>query len=528
MLRASDLFTFQTLGLLVAGYCVYGLSLVVYRFYLSPLSKFPGPKLAAATFWYEFYYDAVLGGQYTFHIAQLHKKYGPVIRINPHEIHVLTPEFYDVLYTGPGRRRHKWHWAMRGFGSDKATFATVLHEVHRMRKTALNSFFSMGQVRRLEPVIQDIIDAFMLRVEGFQEEGQVLRIDTACSALTADIIMEYAIGKPSRIINVPDFDLAFHDALLDGGRQLFMTRQFPIVMEIVRRLPRSVMLRLNPSLTSFWNLQMSIGRQVAQVLKELPGGQTETHGPKHIFRAILDSKLPPEEKTFSRLAQEGGVLIGAGTLTTAWSLTVAIFYLLREPRCLARLKQELQRSMPEKSSEKSLLPALESLPYFNAIMQETLRLSYGVATRLARIAPDEDLVVPAPSGGGKQQQWRIPRNTIVSMTQLHMFQNEDLFPSPRQFRPGRWIEEPELMRFMVAFGKGSRQCLGKNLALAEIYLTLATLFSKYGSKEVKFEGDVGYLELYETDESDVECTVDGFLPLPKNESKGVRIKVIKW
>ena len=48
----------------------------LYSVYFGPLSKFPGPKLAAATLWYEFYYDAVLKGRYTFKIKELHQKYG--------------------------------------------------------------------------------------------------------------------------------------------------------------------------------------------------------------------------------------------------------------------------------------------------------------------------------------------------------------------------------------------------------------------------------------------------------------------
>ena len=48
----------------------------IYSVYLGPLAKFPGPKLAAATLWYECYYDVVLGGQYTFKIKEFHQKYG--------------------------------------------------------------------------------------------------------------------------------------------------------------------------------------------------------------------------------------------------------------------------------------------------------------------------------------------------------------------------------------------------------------------------------------------------------------------
>lgn len=47
-----------------------------YSVYLGPLSKFPGPKLAAATLWYECYYDVIKRGRYTFKIKEMHEKYG--------------------------------------------------------------------------------------------------------------------------------------------------------------------------------------------------------------------------------------------------------------------------------------------------------------------------------------------------------------------------------------------------------------------------------------------------------------------
>lgn len=60
-------------ALLLVLYTAYG---AIYRLYFSPVAKFPGPKLAGLTFWYEFYYDVIKRGRYTFKIRELHKQYG--------------------------------------------------------------------------------------------------------------------------------------------------------------------------------------------------------------------------------------------------------------------------------------------------------------------------------------------------------------------------------------------------------------------------------------------------------------------
>lgn len=46
------------------------------RLYFHPLAHIPGPKLAALTWWYELYFDAIQKGKYVFKIQELHKKYG--------------------------------------------------------------------------------------------------------------------------------------------------------------------------------------------------------------------------------------------------------------------------------------------------------------------------------------------------------------------------------------------------------------------------------------------------------------------
>lgn len=84
----SDSFTKGVLEalpvLLAASLALYGIGLTVYRLYLHPLAKFPGPRLAAVTSFYEGYYEIVLKGQYSRQISKLHDQYGKTLSFPPH------------------------------------------------------------------------------------------------------------------------------------------------------------------------------------------------------------------------------------------------------------------------------------------------------------------------------------------------------------------------------------------------------------------------------------------------------------
>ena len=79
-LRRMALISLSLLALVAVLLVTWVVSRVIYRFFLHPLASFPGPKLAITTYCYEWYYDLIRRGQYTFKLKELHKQYGKFIQ----------------------------------------------------------------------------------------------------------------------------------------------------------------------------------------------------------------------------------------------------------------------------------------------------------------------------------------------------------------------------------------------------------------------------------------------------------------
>ena len=175
-----------TLIAATAIYCLYG---AIHRLYLSPLAKFPGCGLAALTSWYEFHYDVIKRGTYMWEIERMHEVYGsstcrgravhmlkrrtgPIIRINPYELHISDPAFAEKLYPLSTKNVEKWGPTIRFLGGHDSAFSTVEHQLHRQRRAAFSSFFSKASVRKLEPLIQSLVRKLCQKLQGKVNTGE--------------------------------------------------------------------------------------------------------------------------------------------------------------------------------------------------------------------------------------------------------------------------------------------------------------------------------------------------------------------
>ncbi|ORY11484.1 cytochrome P450 [Clohesyomyces aquaticus] len=512
----------NAISLLLSIAIVYYISLGFYRLFLCPVARVPGPFLGKITYCYEFYHDVIRGGQYTFILPELHRKYGPIVRINPHEVHISDPEFYDLLYTGTHKKRDKWSWFTDAFGIPDSTFSAEKHDVHRVRRAALNPYFSKAKVRSLQPQIEHVVNKLLDRFAGFRKTGEPIPMSLAFAALTNDIAMQYAFGRNEKRIEAENFDPSFHDASVAGSVASHLIKQFPWILSTMQSLPDSVVVKLSPDMGSYVKMQSDIRHQINLIQADPhKKNSTSDKAQETIFHQILNSDLPAQEKSMSRLWQDGQVTVLAGTITTAAALSFALYHILDQPTITRKLKEELGTVMKDKDAFPPST-ALEQLPYFTGCIKEALRLSNGVSHRLQRISPNEPIIFEDKS---TRKQMVIPPGTPMSMTGYLIHMDPALFENPKEFNPQRWLDNPRLDRYLVAFSRGTRQCLGMNLGYAELYLTLAGIFRRYGTKDVRFPEDEGYIELFETDHRDVEIAADFVIPLAYKGSKGVRVVV---
>ncbi|KAE8372926.1 putative benzoate 4-monooxygenase cytochrome P450 [Aspergillus bertholletiae] len=493
-------------------YLLYIATLAAYRSWFHPLRHIPGPALAKATYLYEWYYDLYLSGQYTFRLKALHKRYDPVIRINPDEVHINDPDYFEEVFNQTNGRAQKPIQVAEAFGPFPATIGTQSHELHRIRRSALNSFFSKKSVNDLVPEMRRPISILCERLDQASNNGESVDMKYIYAAVTLDIINDYCFARAPEIVTQPDFGRKGFDDV-DSFMESLPNIHVPWLMRFTYSLPDWANKLLAPAMSGTLDFRRDLSRQVEAIRRgQDKSHETVTH--RTVFHELLESKLPPNELKHNRLRDEAFSLVTAASGTTASCLRGTAYHIAANPHIWERLHNELKSAIPDPSNPPSLAE-LEKLPYLSAVVQEGLRLCDPVTHRISRQFPDKTL---------NCNGYVIPPGTTVGMTAFLTHRNETIYPEPRAFRPERWLEnsssstsssshhQKKLDRYLVPFNRGTRSCLGINLAKAELFLILAAVFRE-------FDFDVSQV----VRERDVDSCRDYILGAPAAESPGILV-----
>ncbi|KAI1387748.1 cytochrome P450 [Hypoxylon trugodes] len=431
---------------------------VFYNIFLHPLRNYPGPLASRATGLWRAH--KLLSGHLPQIVKQLHDEYGPVIRIAPNELSFIDSEAWKDIYGHHGSYEMAKDPRFYRFVGNRIphNVSTAGRELHSVMRRQLSHGFSERSMRAQEPCIGEYVDLLIHRLEEKCSDGKTaLEMRAWLNFTTFDIIGNLGFGSDFGCLE----NSKYHPWVLTIVENL---RSHAIMRALRQYLPAYVLYLLQEHRV-LKGRKENIEYAYQTIRKRM---EVEVERPDLIEGLVRKkNELAPGEIELNAM-----FLINAGSETTATLLSGAFFLLGSHRDVLEKLTREVRTTF---SSEKDItLISVGSLSYMLACLDECLRMYPPVPLGLPRVVP---------KGGFKIAGNYVPEDTSVAVWQWAINYSKVHWHKPDEFHPERFLGDKQFANdnliAMQPFSAGPRNCIGRNLAYAEMRLILARILYRF-------------------------------------------------
>ncbi|KAF1923390.1 cytochrome P450 monooxygenase [Didymella exigua CBS 183.55] len=430
----------------------------LYNIYLHPLRSYPGPLAARASVLPS--QKNLLRGRLHLWTQDLHRQYGPVVRLSPNELSFIDPDVWKDVY---GHRASAFTKSLSSYGPDvhgnPPGILRAENADHARQRKTVSHAFSDKALREQEELLKSYVSLLVEKLQGI-----------AAGQLQADLVQWY---------NFTTFDIMADLTFGESLNQLSDSGYHPWVWAVfshIKLISLSRVCREWPGLSElFQNLLPKDAKEKrrqhlefsANMLKKRMARETER---PDIWTFVSRNAGQKGGLHATELNSNGAFFMLAGTETTATELAGLTFMLLKNPDKMQRLTDEIRSSF--NSTEDMNMSSLSRLQYLGACIEEGLRLYPPVPGGLARVTPQD--------GASVCGRW-IPGGTIVQAPIYSIHRSPTNFKDSDSFKPERFLAEghdiylSDRRDAMNPFSTGPRNCLGKNLAYHEMRLVMASV-----------------------------------------------------
>ncbi|KAI8056658.1 cytochrome P450 [Syncephalis plumigaleata] len=423
----------------------------------SPLAKLPGPRPSFLSIVYYSARQLFVGDIDAF--LNMHAKYGTVVRAGPNTVWVSSAAGIRKLFSSHAYAKAPVYDAFKVGGDN--LFSTRDVDYHKVQKRLMLPGYTPMALNQLEPLISKVgIENLVTRLTRHAKAGEVVDLMDLLQCMTFDVIGEIGFGK--------SFDLLSDDKEQHPIMQwMTMAGHDGMMKVLLGPLYHPV---LFPNNVHSLDSLLKFARET--IKKRRDNGDV---GRNDTLQKMIDAVDEETGATMSeeQLVAQSIMLMVAGTDTTAATITWTMHLLFEHPEYLRKLYDEIKSVYPDHSTPISH-DDIQSLPYLDAVLHESMRLRPIAAHGMTRLVPEGGIVIDGhyiPAG----------TNVITSVVSLH--HTESVFPNPTVFNPDRWITTPEelaeLKQHWVAFSVGPRSCIGRSLAWMELRLAVVELVRRF-------------------------------------------------
>ncbi|KAJ6091455.1 hypothetical protein N7467_003424 [Penicillium canescens] len=433
---------------------------------LGPLRDIKGPTLARYTRLWELYKN--WQGQFEQVTIALHKQYGSIVRLAPNRYSISDPTAIRAIY-GPGTKFSKSNY-YHPFGTPsmdhKDVFSETSNEKHALERKKISNMYAMSSLISYEPFVDKVNGEFMATLADHAQHGRAFDLFTWMQFYAFDVIGEITLGRSFGLIEAGyDKDELLHAVHVGSISYGSMVGLVPEVH------PWYLWFQNIFPIKSHWEVtQRVIRKEIGARMQNVSSSDRKDF----LAKCIELSKAGKlDQFTINNVI---GTNIGAGSDTTGISMTAVIYFLMKHPACLQKLRDEIDAATQQGNlSNPVTFQEAQKLPYLQATIKEALRLHAAVGQILSRVVPE---------GGAQIAGRHFPQGTVLGVNAWVIHSDENIWGKDvHEFRPERWLVGKEQVAFLdqhfLAFGVGARTCIGKNISLLEMTKLLPQLVRRF-------------------------------------------------
>jgi cytochrome P450 len=349
-------------------------------------------------------------------------------------------------------------------------------DAHQNQKRALQPAFKTRNIKDFYPVFRrktaELVIALSedIQAQRLDDGFRAVDLGSRLNAATLDIITLASFGLDFCCLEDPNNKLATdYIRGFAPSKDAQKYRMLALILPdfLLDRLPLKRNQELRSAVAAVRDCASNVIEQRCAALEK-----AEKHSSIASHNDILGTVMSESGvRDKETLVNQSMTVLGAGHDTVHFTIESAIWEIVKSPQVQDRLRAEIRQNCESLAIEVS---GIDSLPYLQAVCEETLRLHHSVPLMHRRSI--EDMVIAGQT---------FPKGTTF-MIPIGAFNRSPRFwkSDPLRFDPERWLEDPALggatdRNAFMTFSQGARICIGQRFARAEFKHLLASLVERY-------------------------------------------------
>ncbi|KAJ5825696.1 hypothetical protein N7474_002834 [Penicillium riverlandense] len=455
------------------------LGYVIYQRFLHPLARYPGPFLASLTDLWQVHQFMTL--QQPYNLTRLHEEYGSIVRYGPDKLSITNEEAIRAVYQRGAHLMPKTEFYDAYGAAHPNLFGVRDESEHSIRRRHMSHSFSISYVKEMEVHFDANVKILRDKISSYAEKQEVFDLKKALQYYVIDTLGELAFSQTFGIQATDDETRV--PPVIEHSLLAAITGAWPLMTAKLKKwlplVPNEGLQALFKGRKACADLASRCVQNRLDALNTKGDGNKDGSERKDILTNLILAKHPDTGKNLTRvdLETEAFGFIIAGTHTTSATTALLFYHLLHCPEIMAKCVAETDENLPALQPEENAYPVTvveASLPYLRNCVKENFRITPVFTMPLAR-----RVLVP---GGLTIAGHHIPQYTSIAVCNHAFHHNASVWGLDHNiFDPSRWddAEFSTKSRLLMHFGLGGRQCIGKTVAMTNIYKLMSTLLREF-------------------------------------------------